>query len=73
MIFEFEDSQHMKLEHYIFDVRYLRRRWLNNIKMDLKNRMWVVGWIGLVQDTVEWWALVKTITHLQLHMQPYSI
>jgi hypothetical protein len=32
----------------------------------------VVGWIGLVQDRIEWRALVKTVLNLQFHKEPYS-
>ena len=42
----------------------LRRRWEDNIKMDLQE----VGcrgmdWIELAQDRDSWWALVSTVTN----------
>jgi hypothetical protein len=44
-----------------------RRRWENNIKMDLH----VVGcggmdWIELAQDRESWWALVSTVMNLRV-------
>jgi len=44
-----------------------RRRWENNIKMDLQE----VGfrgmdWIELAQDRDRWWALVSTVMNLQV-------
>jgi hypothetical protein len=43
-----------------------RRRWVNNIKMDLreigKNGM---DWIDLAQDTDQWRALVNTVMNLR--------
>jgi hypothetical protein len=39
-----------------------RRRWLDNIKMDLKEIEWDgVDWIDLAQDRDHWRVLVKTI------------
>jgi hypothetical protein len=42
-----------------------RRRWIDNIKMDL---LWiglsVVDWIGLVQDRYRWRALVNSVMTL---------
>jgi hypothetical protein len=38
-----------------------RRRWVNNIKMDLGDREWVVmDWIYMAQDRAQWRALVNT-------------
>jgi hypothetical protein len=44
-----------------------RRRWENNIKMDLKETgiHWA-NWIGLAQDTVWWPAFVNTATNLRV-------
>jgi hypothetical protein len=37
-----------------------RRRWLDNIKLDLEGTGWdSVDWIGLAQDTDKWRALVN--------------
>jgi hypothetical protein len=44
-----------------------RRRWINNIKMDLleigKDG---VDWIGLAQDRYRWRALVNSVMHLRV-------
>jgi hypothetical protein len=37
-----------------------RRRWVNNIKMDLRD------WIDLAQDRDQWRALVKTVMNLRV-------
>ena len=44
-----------------------RRRWEDNIKMDLQE----VGgccrdWMGLAQDRDSWWALVNTVMNLRV-------
>jgi hypothetical protein len=44
-----------------------RRRWVDNIKMDLR----VIGWDGvdsidLAQDRVQWRALVNTVMNLRV-------
>ena len=43
-----------------------RRRWEDNIKMDL----WGVGgggdWMVLAQDRDRWWALVNTVMNFQV-------
>jgi hypothetical protein len=39
-----------------------RRRWVNNIKMDLLEIGWSgVDWIGLAQDMDKWRALVNAV------------
>jgi hypothetical protein len=44
-----------------------RRRWEDNIKMDLRNRAWGgMGWIDLAQDRDQWSALVNTIMNLRV-------
>jgi hypothetical protein len=45
----------------------LRRRWEDNIKIDLK----VIGfdkanWIRLAQDRVQWWAFANTVMNLRV-------
>jgi hypothetical protein len=42
-----------------------RRRWENNIKMDVME-MGIDGtnWIQLAQDRVQWWAFVNTVMSL---------
>jgi hypothetical protein len=48
----------------------LRRRWVDNIKMDLLDIVWGgVDWIGLAQDRDKWRALVNVVMNLQV---PYN-
>jgi hypothetical protein len=44
-----------------------RRRWEDNIKMDLRE-IGIDGanWIQLAQDRVQWWAFVNTMMNLQV-------
>jgi hypothetical protein len=44
-----------------------RRRWENNIKMDL-GEIGIDGenWIRLAQDRVQWWAFVNTVINLRV-------
>jgi hypothetical protein len=42
-----------------------RRRWLDNIRMDLVEMGWGdVAWIGLAQDRDRWRVLVNSVLHL---------
>jgi hypothetical protein len=44
-----------------------RRKWMDNIKMDLLAiGLNVVGWIGLAQDTYRWRALVNSAMNLRV-------
>jgi hypothetical protein len=44
-----------------------RRRWKNNIKMDLREIGWGgVDWIDLAQDGDQWRALVNTVINLRV-------
>jgi hypothetical protein len=44
-----------------------RRRWVNNIKMDLGEMGWnVMDWIDLAQDKDQWRALVDTVMNLRV-------
>jgi hypothetical protein len=44
-----------------------RRRWIDNIKMDLLEvRLSVVDWIGLAQDKYRWRALVNSVMNLRV-------
>jgi hypothetical protein len=44
-----------------------RRRWANNIKMDLRELGWDgMDWIDLAQDRNQWRALVKTVMSLRV-------
>jgi transcription termination factor 2 len=45
----------------------LRRRWVDNIKMDLREIGWDgMDWIDLTQDRDQWRALVNTVMNLQV-------
>jgi hypothetical protein len=39
-----------------------RRRWEENIKLDLRD----IGWIDLAQDRDQWRALVKAVVNLRI-------
>jgi hypothetical protein len=44
-----------------------RRRWIDNIKMDiLEIELSVVDWIGLAQDRYSWTALVNLVMNLRV-------
>jgi hypothetical protein len=44
-----------------------RCRWEDGIYMDLRETGWgSVDWIQLAQDRDRWWALVNTVTNLQV-------
>jgi hypothetical protein len=44
-----------------------RRRWEDNIKMDLQEvECWVIDWIKLAQDRDRWRALVIAIMNLRV-------
>jgi hypothetical protein len=44
-----------------------RRRWIDNIKMDLLEKgLNVVDWIGLAQDRYRWRALVNSVMNLRV-------
>jgi hypothetical protein len=44
-----------------------RRRWEDNIKMDLREKgIDVTNWIRLAQDRVQWWAFVNTVMNLRV-------
>jgi hypothetical protein len=48
-----------------------RRRWENNIKMDLREiGLGVMDWIDLAQDRDQWRALVNTVMNLWV---PYNV
>jgi hypothetical protein len=43
-----------------------RRRWVDNIKMDLREIAWdEMDWIDMAQDRDPWRALVNTVMKLQ--------
>jgi hypothetical protein len=44
-----------------------RRRWVDNIKMDLREIRWDgVNWIDMAQDRDQWRALVNTVLNLRV-------
>jgi hypothetical protein len=43
-----------------------RRRWIDNIKMDLLDIGLNVDWIGLAQDRYRWRALVNSVMNLRV-------
>jgi hypothetical protein len=44
-----------------------RRRWVDNIKMDLRDTGWGgMDWIDQVQDRDSWRALVNTVRNLRV-------
>jgi hypothetical protein len=44
-----------------------RRRWVDNIRMDLGEVGWCdVDWIGLAQDRNRWRALVNSLLNLRV-------
>jgi hypothetical protein len=44
-----------------------RRRWVDNIKMDLREIDWDgVDWTNMAQDRDQWKVLVNTALHLQV-------
>jgi hypothetical protein len=44
-----------------------RRRWVDNIRMDLEEMVWSnVDWIGLAQDRNRWRALVNSVLNLRV-------
>jgi hypothetical protein len=44
-----------------------RRRWVNNIKMDLREIGWDdMDWINLAQDRDQWRGLVNTVMNLRV-------
>jgi hypothetical protein len=44
-----------------------RRRWVDNIKMDLREIEWDgMDWIDLAQDRDQWRALVNTVINLRI-------
>jgi hypothetical protein len=49
-------------------LRRPRRRWVDNIKMDLKDIRWGgMDWIDLAEDGDQWRAVVNTVMNLRVH------
>jgi hypothetical protein len=48
-------------------LRRSRRRWVDNIRMDLREVRWSnVDWIGLAKDRNRWRALVNSVLNLRV-------
>jgi hypothetical protein len=59
-------KQKMDMRFGTWNVRP-RRRWVDNIKMDLRQIGWDrVDWIDLAQDKDQWRALVNTVLNLRV-------
>jgi hypothetical protein len=44
-----------------------RRRWEDNIKMDLREtEIYGANWIKVVQNMVQWWAFMNTVMNLRV-------
>jgi hypothetical protein len=44
-----------------------RYKWMNNIKMDLREIVWCgIDWINLGQDRDQWRAVVNTVMNLRV-------
>jgi len=46
--------------------RSRRRKWEDNIRMDLREILWEVVWIRLPQDRDQWRAVVNTVMNLRV-------
>jgi hypothetical protein len=48
-------------------LRRLRLKWVDNIKMDLREMGWgVIDWIDLAEDRDRWKAVVNTVMNLRV-------
>jgi len=44
-----------------------RRRWEDNVKIDIKEVEWrVMGWNSVAQDRDRWWAVVNAVMNLRV-------
>ena len=43
-----------------------RRRWKDNIKMELQNVGWGMDWIDLAQDRNRWRIVVNTVMNIRI-------
>jgi hypothetical protein len=51
-----------------------RRRWVDNIKMDLREIGWkVMNWINMSQDIDQWKALVNTVMNLRGYTKCWEV
>jgi hypothetical protein len=44
-----------------------RRRWVDNIRIDLEEMGWGDDWIGLAKDRNRWRAVMNSVLNLRLH------
>ena len=59
--------QYLLLIICVCSLRYPRRRWVDNIKMDLQEMGGGGGdWMELAQDRDRWRALVSTVMNLRV-------
>jgi hypothetical protein len=53
--------------HLLCNLGRRRRRWEDNIKMDLREVRWIdIDWIYLAKDRYRWRAVVKAVMNLQV-------
>jgi hypothetical protein len=51
-----------------------RRRWVDNIKMDLREIGWDgVDWIDMAQDRNQWRALVNMVLNLRVSIKCWGV
>jgi hypothetical protein len=63
----------LSLQKYKFPLGRPRRRWVDNIKMDLREIGWDgMDWTGLAQDRDQWRALVNTAMNLRGSMKRWE-
>ena len=50
-----------------------KRRWEDNIKMDLREVGYNAGdWIDLAEDREQWWSCIRAVMNLRVHWKPIS-
>ena len=59
-----------KIDVFMFDLmegeNLARRRWKDNIKMELQNVGWGMDWIDLAQDRNRWRIVVNTVMNIRI-------
>jgi hypothetical protein len=51
---------------YLWELGRPRRRWVDNIKIDLRETGWDgMDWIDVAQDRDQWRALVNTVMNIR--------
>jgi hypothetical protein len=57
----------MEKKTYFHNATRGQRRWVDNIKIDLRDIVWdSMDWIDLAQDRDQWRALVNTVMNLRV-------